>query len=284
MEGDLLSVTGSKYTIKYYKLENEKIISTTTENSGASKLNGAPVNAGKYKVEVVCNATNSITYRLSKTFEINKVADLEISSLEELKAFRDSVNHGTRSNPAKTYEGQRVVLTKDIDMKGENWEPIGGDVHTFTRFLGTFDGQNHVLYNMTINSYTHNNQQGTNWHYGLFGNLYRTSVIKNLGLENIYIIGNTRYGGSNLGGICGTSDGSVIENCYVTGKLGGAASFGTRNCVGGIVGCAYDRYEATKIKNCYTRVSFNDYEGNNDMAGILGTQSRDSRSEGAKIL
>lgn len=58
-------------------------------------------------------------------FAEEMAADLEISTLAELEAFRDAVNGGN------TYEGKTVKLTADIDMSGkygegrESWEPIG---------------------------------------------------------------------------------------------------------------------------------------------------------------
>ncbi len=73
---------------------------------------------------------------------------MEISTLAELEAFRDSVNAGN------TYEGKAVRLTADIDMSEkygegkESWTPIGinnWETNTYKPFLGNFDGGNHTI-------------------------------------------------------------------------------------------------------------------------------------------
>ena len=43
----------------------------------------------------------------------------EISTVQQLKAFRDAVNAGSN------YAGQTVKLTADLDLNGETWSPIG---------------------------------------------------------------------------------------------------------------------------------------------------------------
>ena len=68
----------------------------------------------------------------------------------------------------------------DIDLSSvENWEPIGNDS---TKFTGIFDGNGHVIKNMTIN------RPDTNY-VGLFGYTDSGSEIKNIGL-NVIIIQN----------------------------------------------------------------------------------------------
>lgn len=42
-----------------------------------------------------------------------------ISTLEELKAFRDEVNAGN------TFKGETIELANDINLGGEEWTPIG---------------------------------------------------------------------------------------------------------------------------------------------------------------
>ena len=46
-------------------------------------------------------------------------------TLEQLKAFRDSVNDG------KSYQGQYIQLTADIDLGNEAWTPIGTEGKPF---------------------------------------------------------------------------------------------------------------------------------------------------------
>ncbi|MDO4527545.1 MAG: hypothetical protein Q4C03_02015, partial [bacterium] len=104
-----------------------------------------------------------------------------ISNLDELKAFRDSVNGGT------TYEGVTVYLAGDIDLNNEEWTPIA---NTATKtFMGNFDGGNFKISNLKITDTT---TAATGYAYlGLFGVTEGTetaqNVIKDLTIENVTI-------------------------------------------------------------------------------------------------
>jgi len=98
---------------------------------------------------------------------------LYINNIYELLAFAEAVNSG------KTFKGQTVVLTADIDLAGLNWTPIGNDTNYF---WGTFDGQDHTISNMTINV----NTPDTNQFVGFFGGV-RKATLKNFKLTNVQI-------------------------------------------------------------------------------------------------
>ena len=59
---------------------------------------------------------------------------IEISTVEQLKEFRDAVNGGNQ------YAGKTVKLTADLDLSSEsNWTPIGNLVaYPGQSFNGTF--------------------------------------------------------------------------------------------------------------------------------------------------
>ena len=102
-----------------------------------------------------------------------------ISGLDELKAFRDSVNAG------ETYNGEYVRLTDDIDLGGEEWTPIGGG-GTGQQFWGTFDGDGYTISNLKISrglSYTAENKG-----IALFG-ATQGGEIKNFTLHNADVTG-----------------------------------------------------------------------------------------------
>ena len=65
----------------------------------------------------------------------------KIATLEELKAFRDSVNDG------ESYQGMYIMLTADIDLGNEEWTPIGTEGKPFR---GTFDGSGNTISNLYI--------------------------------------------------------------------------------------------------------------------------------------
>lgn len=91
----------------------------------------------------------------------NEAADFEgegeendpylIEDVEDLKKLAENVKNGT------DYEGKYFQLTVNIDLKNEEWTPIGTIVYTgeFGRseeryFKGTFDGDGHQIANLTI--------------------------------------------------------------------------------------------------------------------------------------
>ena len=181
--------------------------------------------------------------------------DTDISTVEELEAFRDRVNSGA------TFAGRTIRLKSDRDLKDIEWIPIGNywanDEDKLT-FNGTFDGENHTINNMTINIL----KQENNSYYitGFIGSL-ENGVFKNVSFNNPKIYSEVEGGASiavgyayndstieNVkilngelnaisictGGICGkNSSQSIIQDCYNTGSV---ISEGSKNEVGGIVG------------------------------------------------
>ncbi|MBP3496471.1 MAG: hypothetical protein J6K33_01400 [Alistipes sp.] len=123
--------------------------------------------------------------------------DIVITNLEELKAFRDAVNAGT------TYSGAIVKLAADINLNNEEWTPIGNSAHAFQ---GTFDGQNHVISNLSINTPSKSD-------VGLFG-MTTNGEIKNLTVNNAKITGYL-----NVGVVAGTPYNSKFTNIKVTGHV-----------------------------------------------------------------
>lgn len=86
------------------------------------------------------------------------------------------------------------------------------------RFVGSLDGQYHVISGFTIKRPTIDA-----W-VGLFGKT-GAAVVKNLGMANVSITGT-----QDVGGLIGLSQGASVSNVYVTGSVAGAGT------VGGIVG------------------------------------------------
>ena len=123
-----------------------------------------------------------------------------------------SRNFGTEHCPADGH----YVLTADIDMAGvEDFAPLRGN------FLGRFDGQCHVIRNLTIRR----PEQAT---LGLFcnvGDAVTQAVVENLALVNVYVLGR-----NTVGAIAGALYGT-IRNCYVSGEV-----HAMMHCAGGVVG------------------------------------------------
>ena len=184
-------------------------------------------------------------------------ADVEISTVEQLKAFRDAVNSGTR------YTGETVVLTADLDLSEEaNWKPIGNLVsYPGQSFNGVFDGQNHTISNLTVYDNTPKYAVA-----GLFGSV-EYGTIKNLTVKNVNIK-STHYA---AGIVAYTSNEPSIINCHVIGGTISSTpeivdgSYDNGDKVGGIMGYAT---KGSTITNCSVKdVTITAYR---DMGGIVG--------------
>ncbi|MCK5271308.1 MAG: hypothetical protein KAJ52_01980 [Sedimentisphaerales bacterium] len=138
---------------------------------------------------------------------------------------------------------KHFVLTADIDMAGYSYmtaviAPDTPDTSIYfdgIPFEGVFDGDGHIVSNLTINT-----AGACNDYLGLFGKIEGFGAeIKNLGIENINITGGD-YSDS-LGGLCGENNGGTIINCYTAGPVTGGEN------LGGLCG---SNYKST-ITNCY---------------------------------
>lgn len=120
-----------------------------------------------------------------------------ISTLDELKAFRDEVNAGN------TFAGETVELTADIDLNSEEWTPIGNAGNTFQ---GNFNGNGHTISNLKVNLPTSEN-------VGFFGTT-KNGTVKNLNFHNADIKGSL-----NVGVVAGTPYTTSYSNITVTGNV-----------------------------------------------------------------
>ena len=149
-----------------------------------------------------------------------------IKSAAELALFAANVRLNDKET---TYGGKFFKLTVDVDIDNHEWMAIGGcrvgndglstaetDENRYSYFAGTFDGDNHKIYNLALA----NNVQVTTGdtvetkaihQQGLFG-VIMGATIRNLGIES----GNIVMENSNrTGAFCGVGRcGFLIENCY----------------------------------------------------------------------
>ncbi|HEU5139591.1 MAG TPA: cadherin-like beta sandwich domain-containing protein, partial [Bacillales bacterium] len=141
----------------------------------------------------------------------------------------------------RDYYNDCFRLGTDIDLSGyANWEPI-------SPFTGTFDGNGHVIRNITINH--------TDFYTGLFGT--SSGTIKNVGIEDADVTGN-RY----TGGLVGKMDsGSVVVRSYVVG-----ATITGGNYTGGLVGSM----DGGSITLSYSSATV---KGNKFVGGLVGNSN-----------
>ena len=191
--------------------------------------------------------------------EVTRDADgfiTTISSVEDLKAFRDDVNSG------KQYAGKTVTLTADLDLSGENWKPIGNLVsYPGQSFNGTFDGNGKTISNLTCVDNTAKHAVA-----GLFGSIV-SGTIKDLTLKNVNI-SSTHYAGAI---VAYTSGKPTIKNCKVIGGTIKSTpelvdgSYDNGDKVGGIMGYATS---GSVVDSCYVEdVTISAYR---DLGGIIG--------------
>lgn len=152
----------------------------------------------------------------------------QIQSYADMVLLSDATNAG-----GMAFEGEHFQLMNDIDMES-GFEFFSKDAST--PFMGTFDGNGHVLNNLYMRNDLTQTQNG-----GLFGYVGQSGVVKNLTIAGNSNIGLYLNGGTIAAYLQGT-----IENVkvlpYTIYSATGAGTFG------GIVG----RVESTgRVIDCY---------------------------------
>ncbi|OUS76552.1 hypothetical protein B1748_10640 [Paenibacillus sp. MY03] len=192
-----------------------------------------------------------------------------VMALEQLDAVRNNLT-------------SHYKLGADIDASetagwndGEGFEPIGGNGNAASTFTGTFDGAGHVIRNLTVN-------RPTTDFVGLFGIVGSGGIIRDVGLVEGSITGNSAAGGLvgygvtgssisssyssvfvngsvYVGGLAGRQDGAVSDS-YATGSASGTSA------VGGLVG----NLEGAEVIRSYASGEVNASGGHaGGLAGII---------------
>lgn len=193
--------------------------------------------------------STAVSEKVAADFEGEGTAESPylIEDVDDLKKLAEKVNGGT------TYEKTYFKLTANIDLKNEEWTPIGTKVYVgefgqpeSRYFQGTFDGDGHQIANLTIT--------GRNEYVGLFG------YVRNATIQNCNVAGEVS-GYNFAGGIVGAVDGKTnnILNCSFQGNVTG------NMYVGGIVGQVQNQCE---VSSCYAIGTV--HGGNDKVGGIAG--------------
>jgi len=232
----------------------------TAETSDADIYYNAFIQVDDVKAGVT--DANSVTVDNVTIYEDGATVEVvEINTVEEFKAFRDAVNSGTSSGTS--YAGKIVRLMADLDLSSEdNWTPIGNlAAYPGQSFKGTFDGNGHIISNLTVNDNTPNYAVAA-----LFGSIEKGSIV-NLTVKDVNIT-STHFA---AGIVAYTSNTPSIINCHVVG--------GTITSTPELVGSSYDNGDkaggimgyctaGTTIKDCTVEgVTITAYR---DLAGICG--------------
>lgn len=173
---------------------------TEPAKPSSSSSSGGSVHTHAYTTFVTDWSTMTTVRKCScgATQTIENSDTYYIANDTDLKAFRDKVNAG------EAFAGKTITLTDDVDLKNEEWKPIG--VKDGNKFKGTFDGQGNSIKNMKI-------ENGPD--YAAFFGAVENATVKDLTVEG-------SVSGSNVAGIFGRVDGSsTIVNCINKATVSG---------------------------------------------------------------
>ena len=170
-----------------------------------------------------------------------------ISTAADLAAIAQQVNSGNTH-----YKDEYFELSRNIDLGGMEWTPIGKNDSTYW-FQGNFDGGSYTISNLTIT------QETGEGFLGLFG--CNSGTIRNLYIENVKII-TAKYGTYPAGAVCGiNSNGGTIEKCGVdSGTIVDDISYYN---IGGVCGVNHGT-----VSQCYNKANLTAKNGK--VAGISG--------------
>ena len=210
---------------------------------------------------------------------------ISISNKEAIENIRTQIAGG------RTFAGETITLSNDINMAGIAFQPISNNSRSVKSmknaedgwFQGEFDGKGHTIQNFTTNGFSIAGlNAGTNGTsepfngsvyneavYGLFGALYipdgETVVIKNLTIQaaiDMTIDEAEEYVGDSVGALIGFALGAgtlKIENVHITGFVNGYDG------VAGFIGRAYgiSADNANPSSNKYLDLGFTDKTAHN---------------------
>lgn len=168
-----------------------------------------------------------------------------IENAEQLAYLAQQVNNGT------DYKREHFRLVSDLDLRGNEWTPIGTEGNLF---WGGFDGDGHTITGMTITG-------KENSYVGLFGECRNFTAASSY-IKSVTVKGANISGKSFVGAIAGA--GANISDCYSIENTIYAS-----RCVGGVCGSLIGN-----ISGCYNSSSV---KGNSTAGGIMGSASYEGR-------
>lgn len=172
-----------------------------------------------------------------------------IKSASDLAGLSQMVINGICRFPECT-----IYLDRDIDLRGNEWYPIGNLIgNTYYSFEGTFDGNNHTVKGLKI-SRVGSSIAPVAGLFGAAGWNCDSFSIKNLRVEGeIFIDEQPDFQQpSYVGGLVGCGHKGIIQNCHsdvnitynaITGKY-------RRICLGGVIGGVSSSVNNCTINKC----------------------------------
>lgn len=175
--------------------------------------------------------------------------NVEISSAEGLAWLSILVN-GLHGHQPHSFEGKTVTLTSDINLEGYRWNPMGCHLDwEWTKFSGTFDGQDHLISNIFVRDASSN--------LGLFGKVEKGRII-NVNMDggsvscSLEKVGNDpQYWlpSSTIGGLAGE-----LRDCYEVSNCHSSVNVSGNGGAGSLIGMVWT-YGSDNIKTLITNCS-----------------------------
>lgn len=194
-----------------------------------------------------------------------------------IKAPIQLMNFSEKVNSDPAYASAFYRLDADLDMTGLVFTPAGASSEEGGAFSGVFDGNNHKISNLAVESVIRKGQA----YLGLFGETYMAN-IENLTLENIsyrvesYSSDNTIS--AHVGGVAGYAQLTNFQNINVSGTIYSNLLAENSAYIGGLAG-ELDIYSNEQayilyVENCNVNVEMIvDEEGSLEgdvVGGLLG--------------
>lgn len=172
-----------------------------------------------------------------------------ICTAPQLAGLAELVNQGV------SFESTEILLNSDLDLAGHNWVPIGNQLESNPDkpivFSGSFDGNGHVISNLTI-GFQSSPYEGSCT--GLFGAV--SGHISNLSLKNASVFftpqkqGEQTYGASAV--LCAyLAESGSIDHCLVAGSSLSAVSLPTKRLLaaGSLAGICYGKISSASVRD-----------------------------------
>ena len=171
--------------------------------------------------------------------------------------------------PVSGCTGYELIANLDFDTNNDgsvddgdafaNWVPIGTSLDG-SHFEATFDGGGHVISNLRIN-------RGAAARVGLFGYVGSGGTVRNVGLENVDVVGQQW-----AGALVGYLDGGTVQTSYSTGSVRASTNGG------GLVGQAES---SAQIRTSYSTASVNANSAGGLVGNLRGSTIRASYATGS---
>ena len=141
------------------------------------------------------------TVQVAETADITRAQTFYIDSAEDLDNVRENLYQKDENGDFILDVPNIFIQICDIDMTGYSFSPIGDEINVFN---GSYVGNNFQISNLTISS--------SNQNVGLFA-----VVGENGSVSGVSIVNSTVSGGTNVGAIAGTNNGTIsLSSNYAT--------------------------------------------------------------------